>query len=69
MINDGSYECKDCSTTIDSGILLTENRKIEAGQQQKQNRINNQNVNVAMTFCFFLYSISQCQIPPCSIYQ
>ena len=29
MINDGSYECKDSSTTVDTGILLTEEEKIE----------------------------------------
>lgn len=29
MINDGSYICNDSSTTIDTGILLTEDQKIE----------------------------------------
>jgi len=29
MINDGSYECKDYSTTVDTGILLTEDEKID----------------------------------------
>lgn len=29
MINDGSYTCSDSSTTIDSGILLTEEQKVE----------------------------------------
>ncbi|MEA5070318.1 MAG: anti-phage-associated helicase HerA [Petrimonas sp.] len=29
MINDGNYECKDSSTNVDTGILLTEEEKIE----------------------------------------
>jgi DNA helicase HerA-like ATPase len=29
MINDGSYECKDSITTVDTGVLLTEDEKIK----------------------------------------
>jgi DNA helicase HerA-like ATPase len=46
MINDGSYECKDCSTTTDTGILLTEDEKIEKyfSAEYKFYPVKNQNI-------------------------
>ncbi|KAA6308582.1 hypothetical protein EZS27_039780, partial [termite gut metagenome] len=35
MINDGSYECTDCITKVDTGILLTEDEKIEKYFQEE----------------------------------
>lgn len=46
MINDGSYECKESSTNIDTGILLTEDEKIKKyfDSEYKFHPVKNQNI-------------------------